>query len=70
LPNSHDSKEVSKFKSRARCCQETLNGKIAEFECMNNIGFPHSKEKLQGCFEAVAVIAQHKMEMGEPLVDI
>jgi len=70
LPNSYDSKEVSKFKSRARCCQEKLNGKIAEFECMNNIGFRHSKEKLQGCFEAVAAIVQHKMEMGEPLFDI
>jgi len=28
LPNSYDSKEVSKFKSRARCHQEKLNGKI------------------------------------------
>jgi len=70
LPNSCDSKEVSKFKSRARCRQEKLNGKIAEFECMNDIGFRHSKEKLQACFEAVAVIVQHKMDMGEPLHDI
>ena len=70
LPNSYDTKEVSKFKSRARCRQEKLNGKIAEFECMNNIGFRHSKEKLQACFEAVAVIVQYKMEMGEPLYDI
>jgi len=37
---------------------------------MNNIGFRHSKEKLQACFEAVAVIVQHKMDMGEPLCDI
>ena len=70
LPNSYDTKEVSKFKSRARCRQEKLNGKIAEFECMNNIGFRHSKAKLQACFEAVAVIVQYKMEMGEPLYDI
>jgi len=70
LPNSYDSKEVSKFKSRAHCHQEKLNGKIAEFECMNNIGFRHSKEKLQACFEAVAVIVQYKMDMGEPLYDI
>jgi len=30
LPNSCDTKEVSKFKSRARCHQEKLNGEIAE----------------------------------------
>jgi len=70
LPNSYDSAEVSRFKSRARCRQEKLNGKIAEFECMNNAGFRHSKEKLQACFEAVAVIVQYKMDMGEPLYDI
>jgi len=70
LPNSYDSKEVSQFKSRARCRHEKLNGKIAEFECMNNAGFRHTKEKLQACFEAVAVIVQYKMEMGEPLYDI
>lgn len=70
LPNSYDSKKVSQFKSRARCRHEKLNGKIAEFECMNNAGFRHTKEKLQACFEAVAVIVQYKMEMGEPLYDI
>jgi len=70
LPNSYDSKEVSKFKSCACCRQEKLNGKIAEFECMNKSGFRHSKAKLQACFEAVAIIVQYKMEMGEPLYNV
>jgi len=56
--------------SRTRCRHEKLNVKIAEFECMNNVGFRHSKEKLQACFEAIAVIVQCKMEMGGPLCDI
>jgi len=70
LPNSHDLKDVSKFKSRAFCRQEKLNGKIAEIDCMNKSGFRHSKTKLQACFEAVAVIGQYKMELGKPLYDI
>jgi hypothetical protein len=29
-----------------------------------------AREKLQMCFEAVAVLVQYKMEMGSPLFDI
>ena len=68
-PNSHDSEEVSTFKSRARLRHEKVNGKLKEFECLS-ARFRHGKDQLQACFEATAVIVQYKMEMGEPLYDI
>jgi len=66
--NSQDSKEVSKFKVRARQRHEKYNGKLKEFQCLDD-RFRH-KGKLQACFEAVNVIVAYKMEMGEPLYDI
>ena len=66
--NSQDSKEVSKFKVRARQRHEKYNGKLKEFECLDS-RFRHTG-KLQACFEAVNVIVAYKMEMGEPLFDI
>lgn len=68
-PNSYDSPEVAHFKSRARCRQEAYNGKMKNFECLSS-RFRHSKDRLQACFEAVAVIVQYKMDGGEPLYDI
>jgi len=68
-PNSYDAPEVAHFKSRARCRQESYNGKLKNFECLSS-RFRHSKEHLQACFEAVAVIVQYKMDGGEPLYDI
>jgi hypothetical protein len=68
-PNSYDTEEVALFKSRARCRQEAYNGKLKNFECLSSV-FRHSKEQLQACFEAVAVIVQFKMDGGEPLYDI
>lgn len=67
--NSHDTEEVRKFKSRARLRQEKYNALLKCFECLNS-RFRHSKEKLQACLEAVAVLVQYKMEFGEPLYDI
>jgi hypothetical protein len=68
-PNSYDSPEVAHFKSRARCRQEAFNGKMKNFECLSS-RFRHSKEQLQSCFEAVAVIVQLKMDGGQPLYDV
>jgi hypothetical protein len=76
--NSHDSDAVREFKVRSRQRHEAFNGKIKQFSvlserfrCKNN---PNDKltvqEKLQMCFEAVVVLVQYKMEMGEPLYDI
>ena len=76
--NSLDSEEVSKFKVRARQRHEVYNGKLKlfailgeEFRCKNNkTEALTAAEKLQIVFEAVNVLVQYKMEMGEPLFDI
>jgi hypothetical protein len=68
-PNSHDSANVKLFKNRARMRHEKYNGKLKTFQCLDR-RFRHSKERLQACFEAVAVIVQYMMEMGEPMYDI
>ena len=54
--NSQDSKEVSKFKVRARQRHEKYNGKLKEFQCLDD-RFRHTG-KLQLCFEAVNVISK------------
>ena len=70
LPNnSHDDKEVAKFKTRARQRHEGFNRMLKTFDCVSD-RFRHSKERLQACFEAVAVVVQYKMEHGYPLFDI
>lgn len=76
--NGMDSKEVSEFKVRARQRHETYNSKLKVFQvlsdrfrCKNNPNDTFTvAEKLQMCFEAVNVLVQYKMEMGEPLFDI
>lgn len=68
-PNTHDLPEVAKFKSRARLRHEKYNGMCKEFDCLDS-RFRHSREKLQACFEAVAVVVQYKMAMGTPLYDV
>jgi hypothetical protein len=76
--NSLDSDAVQDFKVRAWQKHEGFNGKIKQFAalgeqlcCKND---PNDKltveEKLQMCFEAVCVLVQCKMEMGDPLHDI
>ena len=76
--NALDSEAVREFKVRARQRHEIYNSKLKtydilseRFRCKNN---PNDKytvsEKLQMCFEAVNVLVQYKMEMGEPLFDI
>ena len=76
--NSHDSDAVRDFKVRSRQRHEAFNGKIKQFSvlserfrCKNN---PNdtltAQEKFQMCFEAVVVLVQYKMDMGEPLFDI
>jgi hypothetical protein len=60
-PNSHDSKEVSKCKSRARCRQESVNAKIKTLAITNSAAFRHMGEingqpKFKICFEAAVVL--------------
>jgi hypothetical protein len=76
--NSLDSEAVRVFKVRARQRHEIYNSKLKQFailserfRCKNNTNDKFTvDEKLQMCFEAVNVLVQYKMEMGEPLFDI
>jgi len=65
----YDDPEVRKFKTRVRMRHERYNAMLKSFKCLSD-DFRSSKEKLQLCFEAVAVICQYKMEFGEPLFDV
>ena len=68
-PNKHDSAGVKLFKLRALKRHEKFNGMIKCFDCL--IGrFRHSADRLEQCVEAVCIICQCKLEMGNPLDDI
>jgi hypothetical protein len=60
-PNSHDSKQVKKFKSRALERQEKFNGMIKNFDCLSG-GFRHSVDRFKNCFGAMCVICQYQIE--------
>jgi hypothetical protein len=68
-PNSHDSKEAKKFKSRTLKRHENFNGLTKIFDCLSG-RFRHSVDRFKNCFEAACVICQYKMENGSPLYDI
>lgn len=68
-PNHHDSKSVKLFKSRALKRHEKFNGMIKHFDCLKG-RFRHSVDRFESCVEAVCVICQYRMEMGEPLYDV
>ena len=70
--NAVDRPVVSKFKARAQMRHEQFNGMVKEFKCMSE-KFRHKPDKPakhQMCMEAVCVICQYRMELGEPLFDI
>lgn len=68
-PNSHDSKQVFKFKSRALKRHEKFNGMLKTFDCLSG-RFRHGVDRFKNCFEAVCVIAQYQMENNRPLYDV
>ncbi len=78
LAHSLDSPEVKEFKARAWQRHEIYNSKLKvfgilseRFRCKNNANDKFTvEEKLQMAFEAVNILVQYKMEMGEPLFDI
>jgi len=67
-PNSLDSKEVKKFKSRALKRHETFNGMTKRFNCLSG-RFRHSVDRFGTCFEAICVICQYQIEK-DPLYDV
>jgi hypothetical protein len=68
-PNSHDSKAVFKFKSRALKRHEKFNGLTKNFDCLDG-RFRHCVDRFKNCFEAVCVIAQYQIENNRPLYDV
>ena len=67
-PNSHDIREVRKFKSRARARHESFNGKVKNFRCLAE-QFRHGVSNHKIVFEAVCIIVQYQLENGSPLFD-
>jgi len=68
-PNSHDSKEVKRFKSRALKRHENFNGMTKTFDCLSG-RFRHGSKRFATCFEAVCVVCQYQLENGHPLYDV
>jgi hypothetical protein len=68
-PNSHDSRNVKKFKGRALLRQEKFNGMTKNFDCLSG-RFRHSADRFENCFEAVCVICQYQLENNRPLFDV
>lgn len=69
LPNSKDPQELKKFKSRARCRHETLNGRLVHFGILQYT-FRHGMKRHEVAFTAVAVIVQYQMDNGFPIFDV
>ena len=69
-PNTHDSRPVKKFKSRALKRHEAFNGMTKSFQILRQAFRHNVEEKIGIAFEAVAVICQYKIEVEEPLYDI
>lgn len=68
--NAQDSDEVKKFKSRALKRHERFNGLLKQFAVLDTRFRNVGPEKFSICFEAVAVIAQYRLELECPLYDI
>ena len=68
-PNALDPEDLRKFKARAAMRQETFNGRIKRFACLQN-PFRHSKGRHETCFVAICVICQYEMELVSPVFDI
>jgi DDE superfamily endonuclease len=66
LPDFMDSKQLSNFKSRARCRQETYNRRLKHFECLS-ITFTNGFAKHSIALRAVAVMVQYQMDNGSPI---
>ena len=71
--NQFDTDELKWFKRRAKSRQETLNARMAIYQCLDQ-RFRHKTANHGFCFDAVAVLTQYAIEdegpHGEPLFDI
>ena len=68
-PDLEKPKTLRNFEARARCRQETFNGRIKNFRCLRDV-FEHGWDRHKIVFEAVSVIVQHQMNNGAPLYGV
>jgi len=68
-PDCLESKELKNFKSRARNRQETINGRLTFYACLNHT-FTHGIPNHKHAFQAVLVMVQTQMEHGAELFAI
>ena len=66
VPSSMDTPEVRYFKQRALSRHENFNGRLKNFDCLEE-RFRHSIKKHKHCFNSCAVIVQLQLENGSPL---
>jgi hypothetical protein len=66
FPDNMDSKELNNFKSRARLCQETFNGRLKFHRSLWDT-FQHGFGKHNFVFEAIVVIVQYQMDNGSEI---
>jgi hypothetical protein len=69
VPNDHDTLRASKFKGRARSRHETFNGRLKEFNILNQ-SYRHSPKKVdvdtyddhKTLFESVCILVQYDLK--------
>jgi hypothetical protein len=64
-----DSRETKKFKEAARARQETVNGRLKEFDIIDK-RWPFDWKKHEIVFKALIVMLQYDLETTRPLFDI
>lgn len=68
--NSHDSRPVTKFKSRALKRHEYFNNMLKRYECLQG-RFRHNQETFATMFESICVLCQYQMELtNDKLYDV
>lgn len=66
VPSSQDTSYVRNFKQRALSRHENFNGRLKNFDCLEE-RFRHSIKKHKHCFYACSVIVQLQLENGSTL---
>jgi len=70
IPSSQDIALVRDFKGRVLSRHETFNGRMKNFDCLEDRFRHRDLIKHKWCFHAVAVIVQLQLEHGSPLFEV
>lgn len=69
IPSNTDSKENKDFKNRVRLRHETFNGRLKNFNILDQT-FQYKRDRHLSCVLAVACIVQYQMNNGAPIFDV